>query len=151
MLSFGACKHPVFACLGIVLSLTACGEDQERIEEEISATAVEVFRGVPVVPLSTELSRSGAGDAAQLELYTPLDRDSSAAWYRRTLIQNGWNIEGDVRTPDGAVTIHASRDGPPLWIILRVDEQRGGTVYNLIGALSATEADDEAGQGVAIP
>ncbi len=96
--------------------------------------SVNVLEKVWIFPLSVMVSYSGTGQALQTTFASGRSPDTVAVWYRRTLDRTGWDIVGDARSPDGEITIHAVRDGPPLWIIIRDREDPPGTIYTLIGA-----------------
>ena len=53
----------------------------------------------------------------------------------------GWDITGDAVMPDGAITLHAQREGAPLWVIVRrVD---AGSEFSVIGAAPDTSTGIE--------
>ena len=112
------------------LCVAACGEREP--EQEMPST--NVLEEVWVFPLSVLVSYSGTGEALQTTFASGRSPDTVAVWYRRTLDLQGWDIVGDARSPEGEVTIHAVRDGPPLWIIIRDRKDPPGTIYTLIGA-----------------
>lgn len=118
------------ACLLILgLSAGACREIEPDVEPPRQA-----LEGVPIVPLSVVLSEGGTEEVAQTVLYTPFSADTSASFYRSRLIAAGWDIQSDVRTPDGRTTIHAVRNGPPLWVIIQPVEGQEGATYTIMGA-----------------
>ncbi len=125
----------LFALVPWLVLVSAC---EEEVQPDLDAVARTVLRGVPIVPLSTVLSSSGTESAMQSRMFTPFDTDSVATWYRRELTARGWQIVGDMKSADGSINLHASRDGPPLWIILRPYEGRPGTEYTIIGAVLDT-------------
>jgi hypothetical protein len=118
------------AALVLGLGLAACGDSEPPPE----MPATNVMRGVWVFPLSVLTSYSGTSDALQTTWTSGYPPDTVAAWYRRTLVQRGWEIVGDTRSADGNVTLHAQRDGPPLWIIIGPRTSAPGTMYRMIGA-----------------
>lgn len=116
------------------LALTACSER----EPEQERPAENVLRGVAVFPLSTLRSTTGTNEALQSTFITIYPSDTVAAWYRRTLNTQGWRIVGDLKDPAGQITLHAQRDGPPLWIMIKSRAPLQGTEYTLIGAVPDT-------------
>jgi hypothetical protein len=118
------------AALVLALGLTACGDAEPPSDRPAS----DVLRDVWVFPLSVPVSYTGTGEAMQTTWSSGYAPDTVAAWYRRTLVQQGWEIVGDTRTPDGQITLHAERDGPPVWIIIGPRTSPPGTVYTMIGA-----------------
>ncbi len=115
--------------LAVSLAVGACREIEPDVEPPRQA-----LEGVPIVPLSVVISEGGTAEVAQTILYTPFSADTSASFYRGQLIAAGWDIQSDVRTPDGRTTIHAVRDGPPLWVIIQPIEDREGATYTIMGA-----------------
>ncbi len=111
-----------------------CGDaDSER--QSAPAPPIAALRDVPVFPVSIEVTHAGTADALEAAFHVAAVPDSVASWYRRQLLGAGWRLVGDMRAPDGATTLHAQRDGPPLWIIIRPRVSGSGTEYRLIGAL----------------
>jgi hypothetical protein len=127
-------RPPVLPAIIAALLLAGCG-DEARERESVPEPPVEALRGAPLFPLSIEVTHTGTAEALEAEFHVAAAPDTVASWYRRTLLNGGWRIVGDIRAPDGAITIHAQRDGPPLWIIIRQREGGRGTEYRLIGAL----------------
>lgn len=113
--------------------LSAC----EDVEPDIEPPADQVFAGVPVPPRSVLLSQTGTAATAQMEVFVPISSDSAANWYRRMLLEQGWTLEGDVATSAGSYTMHARRDGPPLWLMVKPvnTSTMVGTQLTIIGAL----------------
>ncbi len=116
------------------LALTACGER----EPEQQRPNVNVLQQVPIFPLSVLISTSGTREALQTTFVSGYPKDTVAAWYRRGLHSAGWRIVGDVEDPAGQITLHAERDGPPLWIIIENRVSPPGARYTLIGAVPDT-------------
>ena len=122
-------RTEILCILAIGLGVSACREIEPDVEPPKQA-----LEGVPIVPPSILLSEGGTEDVAQTVLYTPLNADTAATFFRTRLLADGWEIQGDVRTPDGRTTIHAVRNGPPLWVILQPSGDQGGTTYTIMGA-----------------
>jgi hypothetical protein len=127
---------PIFA-----LALAACGPeprpaDASGVARRDPPPPVAVLVAVPVLPHSRVVSATGTSEAVSTTLSAPYPPDSSAAWYRRALLARGWRLVGDLRAADGTLTIHAEREGPPLWIIVR--KAPGGSELQVIGAVVDT-------------
>lgn len=116
------------------LALTACGERAPKRE----MPDVNVLQEVAIFPLSVLISSSGTREAMQTTFVSGYPKDTVAAWYRRGLHSAGWRIVGDMADPAGQITLHAERDGPPLWIIIENRGSPPGTKYTLIGAAPDT-------------
>jgi hypothetical protein len=125
--------------MALVLSVSACREIEPDVEPPKQA-----LEGVPIVPLSIVLSEGGTQDVAQTVLYTAYSADTAASFYRGQLIAGGWDIQSDVRTPDGRTTIHAVRNGPPLWVIMQPADGQEGSTYTIMGADPDREGLEEA-------
>jgi hypothetical protein len=122
--------------LGIVgCALLALGSGACREIEPDANPPQEALEGVPVLPLSTVLFEGGTNEVAQTVLFAPNAIDTTATWYREYLIEEGWDLVSDVTDPNGRVTLHAVRDGPPLWVILEREPTQYGTRYTIMGAL----------------
>ena len=116
------------------LAVTACGEREPQQE----MPDVNVLQEVAIFPLSVLISTSGTREAMQTTFVSGYPKDTVAAWYRRGLNSAGWRIVGDVVDPAGQITLHAEREGPPLWIIIEDRVSPPGTKYTLIGAVPDT-------------
>jgi len=116
------------------LALTACSER----EPEQELPDVNVLQAVAIFPLSVLISTSGTSEAMQTTLVSGYPKDTVAAWYRRGLHSAGWRIVGDLTDRAGQITLHAERDGPPLWIVIEDRVSPPGTRYTLIGAVPDT-------------
>ena len=130
----------VFVSL-LALGVAACGPEARPIDtaqaRRDSAPPVQVLVAVPVLPHAKVISATGTSEAVSTTLSAPYPPDSSAAWYRRALLARGWRLVGDQRAGDGSLTIHAERQGPPLWIIVRKGPG-GGSELQVIGAIVDT-------------
>ena len=116
------------------LAVTACGEREPQQE----MPDVNVLQEVAIFPLSVLISTTGTREAMQTTFVSGYPKDTVAAWYRRGLNAAGWRIVGDVVDPAGQITLHAEREGPPLWIIIEDRVSPPGTKYTLIGAVPDT-------------
>lgn len=71
------------------------------------------------MPGSAPVTSTVGSDAADIVFNVPFQQDSVANWYRTRLIADGWDLQGDGKLSDGTVSLHATRNGPPLWILVR--------------------------------
>ncbi len=108
-------------------------------EEATQQPPLGVLREVPIHPAAVPVSVQSASDAMETRYAVRVGPDTLAAWYRRRLTEGGWRLTGDTRAPDGTITLHAVRAGPPLWIMIRPRPQGSGSLLSLVGA--ATDAD----------
>ena len=127
----------------VILGLAACGPEPRPADvsgavRRDSAPPVQVLVAVPVLPNAKVVAATGTSETVSTTLRSPYSPDSSAAWYRRALLAKGWRLVGDQRANDGSLTIHAEREGPPLWIIVR--KAPGGSELQVIGAIVDTSA-----------
>ncbi len=110
----------------------ACG--REQVPEERPDT--DVMQRAPLFQPARFKDRHTTSEAVEMVLVTPVTADSVAAWYRNAFDTRGWQIVGDVTGPDGSITLHVARQGPPLWVIIRPGED--GSEFSLIGAAPDT-------------
>lgn len=116
-----------------VALLGAC--ERERSEPELPSR--DVMQGAPVFYPSHLVDRSGSAETIQLTYQSAVGRDSIAAWYRDAFAKRGWDVVGDVVSPDGSVTMHVARDSaPPLWVMIKSHDD--GAEFSVIGAESDT-------------
>jgi hypothetical protein len=85
----------------------------------------------------------GSRETSESVFLSPFPVDSVARWYRSRFDALGWEIVGDVTAPDGTVTLHIAREGPPLWVIIRTPPDQPGTEFSVIGAAPDTTAGPE--------
>jgi hypothetical protein len=139
--TFRPVKTPLsFATAAAVLVvLAACVSRDEK-----AAATPDVLHGVPVIAGSQLLDTTGTPEAARASFYVMQKPDTVAAIYRRYLVTNGWRLVSDVHD-QGGTDLYAERQGPPLWIQIRLGEN-GNTRYTLIGAMgrSAPKPDSAA-------
>lgn len=129
----------VIALAGLLLA--ACGPEPRPADVGVrrdSAPPVQVLVAVPVLPGSKVVAASGTAEAVSTTLRAPYPPDSSAAWYRRALLAGGWRLVGDQRMPDGSLTMHAEREGPPVWILVHAGPGGKGSELQVIGAIVDT-------------
>lgn len=126
------------ALVVLCASVAACG-DGEKGEDVPETPPVEALAGTPIFPFAQQRSQGASAQAIERSyLARAFPPDTVADWYRRTIDSLGWTIVGDVKTPDGAVTIHAERQGPPFWVMIRPNPNGEGTVFSLLGAIVDT-------------
>jgi hypothetical protein len=126
------------ACL-VLLAAAACGPEPRPADvagHRDPAPPIQVLVAVPVLPGAKVVSATGTADAVATTLRSELSADSSAAWYRRALLAGGWRLVGDQKAPDGSLTIHAERAGPPVWIL--VHPAGTGSELQVVGAVMDT-------------
>jgi hypothetical protein len=109
-------------------------------KERAPAASPELLAGIPAMPGSFASSTSAGTDAIQAGYQTAARADSVAAWYRRWLVKDGWQITGDLRDARGTVTVHAEKSGRPIWLIIQPLANGIGSMFSVIGA----EADSAA-------
>lgn len=127
-----------FAALVLAVALaTACERHNAPDPRPLARRALA---GVPVYPLSTEVSVTAGEDAAQLTMSSVDSLGKVAAWFRRSLPLNGWSLQSDLTNDDGSVSISATRGKRPLWLTLRRNVGAPGTTYALIGAIVAGDS-----------
>jgi hypothetical protein len=112
-----------------LLALPACRDKQES-----PAASPTLLAGIPVMPQSSPLATAAGTDAVESAFSVIAPVDSVAAWYRRTLAGNGWQMTGDVRSPSGGVTIHAQKAARPIWVLIEPVRRGIGSTYSIIGA-----------------
>jgi hypothetical protein len=121
----------VLAVLAVFpLALTACGDGEE---EPAELPSLEAFRDVPVFrPAATIAWQTGDG-AVELIYHARAEPDIVAAFFRHRLAADGWTILGDVMIPDSTISLHAQRDGTPVWVLVKRQPGGQGTEFRLIG------------------
>jgi hypothetical protein len=129
------------ACVLLVL-LAACGSDKRPADTTAarrdSAPPIQVLVAVPVLPGAKAVAATGTPEAVSTTLRSEMTPDAAAQWYRRALLAAGWRLVSDQRATDGTFTIHAERDGPPVWIIVRRGPGGRGSDLDVIGAVVDT-------------
>jgi hypothetical protein len=123
----------------LVLALAACQTD--ATEEEPSQPSQDVMRSAPIYQPARMIASRGSAETLEWAFRSPSTADSVASWYRARITAMGWDISGDAVTPDGAITLHAQRDGAPLWVIIR--ETDVGSEFSVIGAALDTSTGIE--------
>ena len=112
--------------------LPACEREQPPEERP----AVDVMQRAPLFQPARLKDRRTTAETVEMVLSTTVTADSVAAWYRGAFDARGWQIVGDVTGPDGSITLHVARQGPPLWVIIHPGTD--GSEFSLIGAAPDT-------------
>jgi hypothetical protein len=98
----------------------------------------DVMQGAPLYYPSRAVRTTGAANAIEMTYRTATPPDSLAEWYRRRILELGWDIVGDAPGAGGGVVLTVHREGPPLWVMIRPDSVGGGSEFSLIGAARDT-------------
>jgi hypothetical protein len=131
-----ACRAPQ-VLLAVALLLGACGDAPDPPPEP-PPTPPKMSEAMPDVllpPGAELLSRSGGSDAIQLTLRSDQDAARVADYYRGVLTRGEWRLVSDVTSQDGAITLYAEQDGPPLWVRVWSDSGQAGSMVQLAGAV----------------
>jgi hypothetical protein len=101
---------------------------------------VQAFSHLPLPPDPQVVSRAGSADALQLTIYSPTETGRVTEYYRSELTRGNWRLVSDTKSPDGATTLYAEHDGPPLWVRIWNAKDRPGTMVQLTGAVVAQDS-----------
>jgi len=112
-----------------LLLASACSEPKKH-----EATVFDVMPIILTPPASQVIGREGGEDAVKIRFRSSMDADSVAAFYRRALTAPPWRLVSDVKAQDGAITLYAEQDGPPLWVSIRRASGSAGSFVDLAGA-----------------
>lgn len=126
----------------LVLALLATGCDRDRDTGQERALAARAMKGALAYPASSIVSLSAGSDAAQVDFSTGASVQDVAAWYRKALELNGWEIHSDATDKNGIVSLYATKGDRPMWITLRPNVGGPGSSYTLIGAITDSTAKD---------
>ena len=118
----------VLVTLATVAACERPGSD--RTEREVVG---EALKGLVTYPRSSLVSVSAGRDAAQLVLSAPAPAETVAAWYRRTLRRNGWELRADGMQPDGSISLYADSGRRSVWITFAPGAAGAATTYTLVG------------------
>jgi hypothetical protein len=124
----------MLALATVTLSLAVLGCDGDEEAGPVEEPSLQALHGVPLFRPALSMARRGSGGTVELVFHAGTTPDSVAGFYRRTLVADGWTIQGDVTAPDGTVTLHAERDGKPVWVLVKLRPGGQGTEFTLIGA-----------------
>ncbi len=128
---------------GAVIALTLASCRADTAEEQPARPSQDVMRGAPLYQPAVLADQRGSAEAMEFVFRSPSPADSIAEWYRARITYMGWDISGDATTPDGAISLHAQREGAPLWIIIRSLGDDAGSEFSLIGAAPDTSTVSE--------
>jgi hypothetical protein len=118
-----------------------CGEAPPPPPREFPPT--DVLQRAPVFMPARLQEIRGSRETSESIFLSPVPIDSVARWYRSRFDALGWEIVGDFTAADGTVTLHIEREGPPLWVIIRMPPDQSGTEFSVIGAAPDTTASPE--------
>jgi hypothetical protein len=136
-------------CLvGLAVALLACGEKPAAPK---SPSIGKVFPQLPIPPDAEFVSRAGGTEALQITLRTPAGPDAVAVFYRTVFKGNGWKLLNENKDRDGAVILFAQRKETPLWVRVRADSARGGSLVDLAGAVLPPDTTKAARQAAGKP
>lgn len=124
--------RPVIVLLAAaLLAAPACERpSRDQADRELAARALP---DMLLYPQSAVVRVSAGTEAAEVTLTAPAGADEVASWYRRFLVSNDWQLQSEGRQPDGALVIHAIKEGRPLWVTVRPSVGGPGTTYTLVG------------------
>jgi hypothetical protein len=108
----------------------------ERAQPAEERPSVDVMQQAPLFQPARVTERHTSRETVETRFHSPVAADSIAAWYRDAFDRRGWEIVGDLTGPDGVITLHVAREGPPLWVIIRPGTD--GSDFSLIGAAPDT-------------
>ena len=109
----------------------AC-EPAEREPPEMPS--LEPLHEVPVFrPAATVAWQTGEG-TVELIYHAEAEPDTVVAFFRRRFADEGWEIVGDITTPDGMTSLHARRGDRRVWVLIKLQPDGDGTEFTLIGA-----------------
>ncbi len=130
-----------FGALFGTLTLGACGGNAPP-PDQVAAhrAATKALRGAPLIPGAKLASTEIGSDAIQTVFTVDLGPDSVADWYRKQLVDAKWNIVGDATMADSSISLHATRNGPPLWVMIQGTGVASSRL-TLIGAVPDSTAD----------
>lgn len=139
---------PVFRMLlpaaALAIAVAGCGGDHPTPDQAaVSRPATQSLRGTPLIPGAVPVTSAVGTDAADAVFNVHLGRDSVANWYRTHLSTGGWTLETDGKLSDGTISLHATRKGPPLWVLVRSTGVETSQ-FTVIGAVADTGAKDSA-------
>jgi hypothetical protein len=134
--------HFRVSTLAVVLAGASLGCGEAPPPERDVPTA-DLLQAAPVFQPARLHDIRSSRETYESVFRSEVSADSVARWYRSRLDALGWQIVGDVTAPDGTVTLHIAREGPPLWVIIRTPPEQSGTEFSVIGAAPDTTASPE--------
>ncbi len=124
--------HKIRAAATLALTLVAVAGCRDATPEP--PKMADVFQNLPLPPNASVVSRSGGADALQVTLMSPYPAKRIVAYYRDVLSKNGWRLVNEAKGSDGATTLFAEQDGPPLWVTVRPTADIAAILVDLAGA-----------------
>lgn len=94
----------------------------------------ETLPNFPLPPNAELVSREGGEDALKFRFRSDLAPGQLADYYRGVLGKPPWRLVSDTPAPDGAVTLYAEQDGPPIWVSIRKAAGAAGSFVDIAGA-----------------
>ena len=133
--------------LALVAVVASCGD--RSAEDQTAAApppperpAYGALRGFPWMPGSHVSAVTGSAETLEATVQHVASPDSVVRWYRRALLERGWDVVGDTRLPDGTYNLHAKApSGQPVWVMVRPAPQGGGSAVSVIGAVPDSTAN----------
>ena len=133
----------------LLLALGATAAGCERAKPVKTPDLAEALPDLYLPDRFSFVSRSGSEDALQITVRTPQTVTQVAEYYRNLLTRDPWKIESDTRGADGALTLHATRQGPPIWVRIAPDTAFNATLVQVSGAVvKDIKVDAPAGQQI---
>jgi hypothetical protein len=116
--------------LVLCAALAACGDKAPKM-----AQLNQALPNIPLPPDAKFVGRTGGPDALQVTVRSPVGADAVANYYRGVFKTGGWKLVNDAKDAEGATVLFAQQNGPPLWVRILPDQNGGGTVVELSGAI----------------
>jgi hypothetical protein len=134
----------------LVLALTATAAGCERAKPVKTPELAEALPDLYLPSRFSFVSRSGSEDALQITVRTPLKPEEVGEYYRNLLTRDPWTMESDMKDREGALTLHATRQGkPPIWVRISPDTAYNATLVQVSGAVvKEIKVDSVVGQQI---
>lgn len=123
-------KRPYLTLAVALVLLAAC----ERQPDVKLPRVADVLPNLPLPPSPELIAKKGSEDALALTFRTNADVEPIASYYRGILAVAPWRMVSDGTDNTGAIVLHATQDGPPIWVRIWKEEGQG-TLVELSGAL----------------
>jgi len=125
-------RTTMFLLPALVVTI-ACGQDKPA-EAKLPPIG-DALPSIMVPRQSSLVSYSGSEDALSLLYRTAVPMDEAAEFYRRRLSAGPWHLVSDAKDNEDAIVLHATQDGPPLWVRIWPDSEFNATFVQLSGAV----------------
>jgi hypothetical protein len=139
-------RHRLLLLTALLLATAGCDKSKAQTK---TATLGETLPDLILPAQASFVERSGSEDALSVTVRTPMQLDVVADYYRTRLTQAPWNLESDTKDNQGAIALHATRQGPPLWVRIWPDTEFNATFVQLTGASVKGLKADGVGQQIA--